>query len=464
MVPSARYRVDHQLSGGSIETWSGLDETLHRPVTIRIADLDTEAGQRLRLQARALARLEHPGLLHVLDTSSDDERFAVITEALPPSHLGEELHARGHLRAGEALDIVVEVGDALAALHRAGFAHGGVAPSSIGRRENQRFVILDGPPTSDAVVIPATPNGDLRSLAILLHVLVIGHPPLVSPGGHHDLHPAIPAVLAPLLSRALDDGDPWPDTTAFVLALRDALPHVPTEDDEDDSAASGSFLRAERAWFAPVGVLLIIAAVILTVGIIVARTPAGQSIIDNAKEVVGFDTTTTLPATSPSTIVPPRTTAPSAELAIIDITDFDPSGDDRTEHPERLNLINDGDPDAGWYTERYTTREFGNLKDGVGLIIALGPPQQLDRLELGSPTLGWSVEIYIADESAGNVIDWGEPVARARDVRGAADFEFDEATAATVLVWITDLGDELSTGGHRATITDVTVQGRPLFG
>ncbi len=463
MVPSDRYRVDHQLSSGPIGSWSGLDETLHRPVTIRIADLDTEAGQRLRLQARALARLEHPGLLHVLDTSSDDRRFAVITEALPTSDFADELHARGQIPPAEAVEIVVEVGEALAALHRAGFAHGGVSPESIGRRDNRRVVILDGPPTTDAVVIPATPAADLRSLATLLHVLIIGHPPLVSPGGRHDLHPATPPPLAPLLSRALDDGDPWPDTTAFVLALRDALPHLPAAD-EIDEAEIGSFLRAERAWFAPVGVLLIIAAVIVTIGVVVARTPAGQSFIDNAKEVVGFETTTTTEVESPSTLVPPRTTAPSAALAIVDITDFDPSGDDRTEHPERLNLINDGDSTTGWHTERYTTRELGNLKEGVGLIIALGPPQQLDRLRLGSPSLGWSVEIYMADESVGNVVDWGVPVASASDIRGAADFDFEDTTAATVLVWITDLGEQLSTGGHRVTVTEVLVEGRPLFG
>lgn len=56
------------------------------------------------------------------------------------------------------------------------------------------------------------------------------------------------------------------------------------------------------------------------------------------------------------------------------------------------------------------------------------------------------------------------PVASASDIRGAADFDFEETTAATVLVWITDLGEQLSTGGHRVTVTEVLVEGRPLFG
>lgn len=463
VVPSERYRVDHQISGGPIETWSGLDERLHRPVTIRSASLHTEAGQRLRLQARALARLEHSGLLHVLDTSADDERFAVITEALPTRHLGDELSARGHLPPSEAVGIALEVGEALAALHRAGFAHGGLELHCVGRRENQHVVILDGPPTSDAVKIPATPADDLESLAVLTHLLLVGHPPITAPDGHHDLHPAVPPPLVPVLQRALDDHDPWPDTTAFVLALRDTLPTLPVATADFDESPPTSFFAAERAWFAPVGILLIAAAVILTIGMVIARTQVGQSIIDNAKEVVGFDATTTTTEPGDKLFIT-RSTAPSSQLEIIDITDFDPSGDDRAEHPARIPLINDGTAGGGWHTERYTTRSFGNLKEGVGLIVTLGPPQQLDRIRIGSPSLDWSVEIYAADQPAGTVTDWGNPVAIQTGIRGAADISVDNVSASTVLIWITDLGEEISTGGHRVTVSDLEIEGRPLFG
>ncbi|MDG2113193.1 MAG: hypothetical protein P8N02_11340, partial [Actinomycetota bacterium] len=414
-------------------------------------------------RARALARLEHSGLLHVLDTSTDDERFAVITEALPERHLGDELHARGHLPPAEAVGIALEVGEALAALHRAGFAHGGLELHRVGRRENQHVVILDGPPTSDAVKIPATPSEDLQSLAVLTHLLLVGHPPITAPDGRHDLHSAVPPPLVPVLQRALDDRDPWPDTTAFMLALRDILPSLPAATVEFDESPPSSFFAAERAWFAPVGVLLIVAAVILGIGIVIARTQVGQSIIDNAKEVVGFETTTSTSEPETTAFIT-RSTAPSSQLEIIDITDFDPAGDDRAEHPVRIPLINDGDSVGGWHTERYTTRNFGNLKEGVGLILTLGPPQQLDRLRIGSPSLDWSVEIYAADEPAGTVVDWGEPVAAQSGIRGAADISLDDVAASTVLIWITDLGEGISTGGHRVTVTDIEIEGRPLFG
>ena len=202
----------------------------------------------------------------------------------------------------------------------------------------------------------------------------------------------------------------------------------------------------------------------LVIGIIVGRTEVGRSLIDNAKEAVGFDEAATTTTPSPVTLVAPRLSSPPASLEIIDITDFDPAGDDLSERPERLPFINDGDASDGWHTERYGSRTFGGLKEGVGLILTLGPPQQLDHLRVGSPSLDWSVEIYAASDPAGTFIDWGEPIARASGLRGDAIVDFDDVIAATVLVWITDLGEEISTGGYRVIVTDLEVEGRPLFG
>ena len=51
-----RYRIDECVRPGLIESWSGLDRTLDRPVTIRLLDPSTEVGKRVELQARALVR------------------------------------------------------------------------------------------------------------------------------------------------------------------------------------------------------------------------------------------------------------------------------------------------------------------------------------------------------------------------------------------------------------------------
>ena len=114
-----RYRIDERFHIGSIESWSGLDRTLDRPVTIRVLDPRTEIGKRVQLQARSLIRLEHPALLHVLDTIDLDDQFGLVTESLPEESLAEYLSTKGTLPAEETLSIAIHLGEALAALNTA---------------------------------------------------------------------------------------------------------------------------------------------------------------------------------------------------------------------------------------------------------------------------------------------------------------------------------------------------------
>ena len=145
-----RYRIDQLISSGVIEDWSGLDRTLDRPVTIRVLDTSTEVGMRVQLQARALIRLEHPSLLHVLDTVEFEDRFGLVTETLPQQTLQDYLSTQGTISAEESLSIVISLGEALDALHRAGFAAGEIQLKHVGRRSDGTVVIVNGPPTADA--------------------------------------------------------------------------------------------------------------------------------------------------------------------------------------------------------------------------------------------------------------------------------------------------------------------------
>ena len=145
-----RYRIDECVRPGLIESWSGLDRTLDRPVTIRLLDPLTEVGKRVELQARALVRLEHPALLHVLDTIQLGDRIGLVTETLPKETLEQHLKSQGILSSDECLDLAIQLGEALASLHSAGFAIGDLQARNVGRRQDGTVVIVDGPPTGDA--------------------------------------------------------------------------------------------------------------------------------------------------------------------------------------------------------------------------------------------------------------------------------------------------------------------------
>ena len=137
---------------------------------------------------------------------------------------------------------------------------------------------------------------------------------------------------------------------------------------------------------------------------------------------------------------------------------------DRAEHPGKLDLINNNDSSRGWNTERYTTSDFGNLKEGVGLIIQLGPPQQIDRMRISSPSIDWSFEIFASEDTTGAIQTWGDAVLKREKVSGTVTVDLNGTSAATLLLWITSLGKELSAGGHRVTISELSVVGRPLYG
>ena len=215
-----RYRIDERVRVGPVESWSGLDRTLDRLVTIRVLDPKTEIGKRVQLQARSLTRLEHPALLHVLDTIEFDDRFGLVTESLPKESLAEHLSTKGTLPAEETLEIAIQLGEALSALHAAGFAIGDLQTSHIGLRKDGTVVIVEGPPTGDANKIPARPQDDIVALGELIHELLVGFRPQLDHQGRHELHPSVSVSFRQLIRRSVDIEGQWSSASALVLALR----------------------------------------------------------------------------------------------------------------------------------------------------------------------------------------------------------------------------------------------------
>ena len=464
-----RYRIDECVRPGLIESWSGLDRTLDRPVTIRLLDPSTEVGKRVELQARALVRLEHPALLHVLDTIELSDRIGLVTETLPNETLEQHLSSKGTLSSEECLSVAIQLGEALASLHSAGFAIGDLHAQNIGRRQDGTVVIVDGPPTGDANKIPARPQDDIVSLGELIHECLVGFRPQLDHQGRHEIHPAISSSFRQLITRSVDQENQWSDASALVLALRSLTQDFDRVADATD-IDEAHFLKAERSWLAPAAFVGILAAVVILVGLLVTRTQVGSSLVENVREAVRLEAQDPLivedfdSAPSVTSPVLSRQESGPTQLQIVSIVPFDPAGNDQVEHPEKIDFINDGDSSTGWYTERYTTADFGKLKEGVGLIISLGPPQQLDRIRISSPTIDWSFEIFASENTGGAIQSWGEPVASRNEVSGTITVDLNDTPGATLLLWITSLGRELAAGGHRVTVTEVSITGRPKYG
>ncbi|MGW1216126.1 protein kinase domain-containing protein [Streptomyces sp. NPDC002499] len=149
---AGRYRIVAQLGrGGMGVVWRAIDEVLGREVAVKElrtysdADAPELADLRLRMQreARAAARMRHPGVIAVHDVAEVDGRPLIVMELVDGPSLDDVLRERGTLEPREAAGIGAKVMDALAAAHRAGVLHRDVKPGNILLERSGRVVLTD---------------------------------------------------------------------------------------------------------------------------------------------------------------------------------------------------------------------------------------------------------------------------------------------------------------------------------
>ncbi len=136
----------------------------------------------------------------------------------------------------------------------------------------------------------------------------------------------------------------------------------------------------------------------------------------------------------------PRSPAAPGRATVADVRSFDPEAD-RKENDGQLPRLVDGDPATTWSSDRYNLRPvFGNLKDGVGVILVLDRSARLEQMRVRSPSRAWAAQLYVADEPAATLPGWGQPVASASAVQGDLEVDLDGTSGGAVLVWFTDPG------------------------
>ncbi|MFC9686170.1 serine/threonine-protein kinase, partial [Streptomyces sp. NPDC056948] len=149
---AGRYRVAAQLGrGGMGVVWKAVDEVLGREVAVKELRTYTDvagpelAALRLRMQreARAAARVRHPGVIAVHDIAEVDGRPLIVMELVDGPSLDDVLRERGTLDPREAAGIGAKVMDALSAAHRAGVLHRDVKPGNILLDRSGRVVLTD---------------------------------------------------------------------------------------------------------------------------------------------------------------------------------------------------------------------------------------------------------------------------------------------------------------------------------
>ncbi|WP_405869984.1 serine/threonine-protein kinase [Streptomyces sp. NBC_00005] len=148
---AGRYRLLAKLGHGGMGTvWRAKDETVDREVAVkepRIPDTLPEreranAFERMRREARAAARLDHPAVVNVHDVAVVDGQPWIVMELVQGRSLGSALQ-EGTLDAREAARIGREVLGALEAAHAAGILHRDVKPDNVLLGRHDRVVLTD---------------------------------------------------------------------------------------------------------------------------------------------------------------------------------------------------------------------------------------------------------------------------------------------------------------------------------
>lgn len=123
--------------GGMAAVYSGMQRALGRRVAIKvlpptIEDHDVRYAERFKSEARAMAKLKHPGIVSVYEAGETPQGLLYfVMELVEGTDVAGLVNVRGVLPQHQALGITAQVCDALAYAHKNGIVHRDVKPSNV---------------------------------------------------------------------------------------------------------------------------------------------------------------------------------------------------------------------------------------------------------------------------------------------------------------------------------------------
>lgn len=238
-VLDGRYRIEAPIATGGMSTvYRGLDTRLDRPVAVKVMDSryasDTGFLARFRLEARAVARLRHPGLVAVYDQGIDGKHPFLVMELVDGGTLRELLRERGPMPPHAVAAVFDPLLGGLAVAHRSGLVHRDVKPENVLISDDGEVKI------ADFGLVRAVAEAGITSTSVILGTAAYLSPEQVRTGSAGPRSDVYSAGL--LMYELLTGSTPFTGDTPLALAYQridrdvpppsEAIDGVPEEFDE----------------------------------------------------------------------------------------------------------------------------------------------------------------------------------------------------------------------------------------
>jgi eukaryotic-like serine/threonine-protein kinase len=450
-------------SGGMSSVYRARDTVLERTVAIKILHEhfsdDPAYVERFRREARALAQLNHPNIVTVIDRGEYEGRQFIVFEHVEGDNLKELTEREGQLPVDQALGLVHQVARGLAFAHEHGVVHRDVKPHNVlidedGVAKVTDFGIARSLEPADGLtetgtllgtseyIAPEQASGhrvdersDQYSLAAVLYELLAGEPPYTGQNfmavalkhiqdpvpSVQDVRPDVSPRLDAIVARALAKRpeDRFPSTDAFMAALEaeradtDSAP-APDVGLTESMPLSGPLPppieRSRRRIPLPIVLALIAVGVAALVVAFVIAGGGTESLTGNG----GGE----------------GASGSGDRVRLSAFREFDPDGD-RTEHPETVAAVTDGNAGTYWTTETYSSFD----KPGVGIVLDARSAVELSEITVTTDTPGFTAVIEASSEPDGGF----RTVSNSQAVEDQTTFDLEGGSYRYYLIWITSL-------------------------